>query len=273
MAGGAGDTLPPTGTSFARSRRVPARNRREQGRQGPGSLSGPRPPWGGERLRPKSDTLHRVFLGPPLLPGRKGGLTILEMEEESPRTATRDRPGQAWAWSGRRTPLAQGREAWGGKQGPRWPAAARAVCPRRPLPQKLPSAWLPQQDRAIYSQRLSHARPRPSEPQPGGHVTSLEVTGSCDRVRHSHRTRGASVGKGVCRGRHAERRVRDVICSFVHRDLNSTIPRRARRVLRAGREAAATAGPRRPPPRRRPAHPGVPRRRGRSADRAPSSST
>lgn len=88
MAGGAGDTLPPTGTSFARSRRVPARNRREQGRQGPGSLSGPRPPWGGERLRPKSDTLHRVFLGPPLLPGRKGGLTILEMEEESPWTAT-----------------------------------------------------------------------------------------------------------------------------------------------------------------------------------------
>lgn len=158
----------------------------------------------------------------------------MEMEEESPQMATRDRPGQAWAWSGRRTPLAQGREAWGGKQGPRWPAAARAVCPRRPLPQKLPSAWLPQQDRAIYSQRLSHARPRPSEPQPGGHVTSLEVTGTYDRVRHSHRTRGASVGKGVCRGRHAERRVRDVICSFVHRDLNSTIPRRARQALRRG---------------------------------------
>lgn len=124
MAGGAGDTLPPTGTSFARSCRVPARNRREQGRQGPGSLSGPRPPWGGERLRPKSDTLHRVFLGCPLLPGRKGGLTILEMEEESPWTATQDRPGQAWAWSGHQTPTGAGAGGVGRKARP--PLAGRS---------------------------------------------------------------------------------------------------------------------------------------------------
>lgn len=68
-----------------------------RGARGPEASRDRGPPWGGERLRHTSDTLYRGFLRHPLLPGRKGEMTMLETEVEGPRTATCDRPGQAWA--------------------------------------------------------------------------------------------------------------------------------------------------------------------------------
>lgn len=156
VAGGERDTLPRAGTSLARSRRanncVPARNRRERGARGPGASQDRGSPRGGERLPHKSNKLTGFSLCATRFSREKRGTDnvgdgngkSLDGHLRSARSGLDLHQAAGLRWPGGGV----GRKA----RPPAGPPQPRAVCPRRPLPQKLPSARVPQQDRAIYSQ-------------------------------------------------------------------------------------------------------------------------